>query len=104
MIVVGVPAEHLDPVLEALAAAGAGVVGNYTHCAFTSDGTGRFRPSAAAHPAYGQREQINSVPEIRIETFCRRANARAVVEAIRQAHPYEEPVIYLIPLLGEDEL
>jgi len=104
MIVFGVPPEHLDAVLEAMAAAGAGIIGEYTHCSYTSDGFGRFKPSAVANPAYGQRGQINVEPEVRVETFCERDKAKAVVAAIRQAHPYEEPVIYLIPLLNEAEL
>lgn len=104
MIVFGVPPEHLDTVLEAMAAAGAGIMGEYTHCSYTSDGFGRFKPSVAASPAYGQRGQINAVPEARVETFCERDKAKAVVAAIRRAHPYEEPVIYLIPLLDEEEL
>ena len=104
MIIFGVPTEHLDAVLAAMAEAGAGVVGEYTHCAFTSEGVGQFKPSAAAHPAYGQRDQINHVPETRVETFCERHQASAIVRAIRRAHPYEEPVIYVIPLLDEADL
>lgn len=104
MVVFGVPPEHLDAVLEAMAAAGAGIIGQYTHCSFASDGIGRFLPGAAANPAYGLRGQINQEPEVRVETFCNRDVAKAVVAAIRQAHPYEEPVIYLIPLLDETDL
>ena len=104
MLIFGVPPEHLDAVLEAMAEAGAGVIGEYTHCSFTSEGVGRFLPSAAAHPSYGKHGEINQVVEARVETFCDRDNANAVVAAIRKAHPYEEPVIYLLPLLEEEEL
>lgn len=104
MIVYGVPPEHLDSVLHAMAAAGAGVIGEYTHCSFVNAGTGRFLPSDAANPAYGARGQINQETEVRVETFCDRDKAKAVVQAIRAAHPYEEPVIYLIPLLEEADL
>ncbi len=104
MIVVGVPPEHAETVLGAIADAGGGVVGEYTHCAFTSTGLGRFKPAEAANPHVGEKGAINSVPEVRIETFCERARARAVTAAIRQAHPYEEPVIYVLPLLSEHDL
>lgn len=104
MIVTTAPADAVEPILDAIAAAGGGVIGHYTHCAFTSAGLGRFKPDAAASPHVGQRDQINAVDEVRIETFCRRADARAVVAALRGAHPYEEPVIYLIPLLDEAAL
>lgn len=104
MVVVTVPPNHVDAVLDAIAAAGGGQIGHYTHCAFVSPGTGRFKPDAKADPHVGARETINSVDEIRIETFCRRDRARAVAAAIRAAHPYEEPVIYLLPLLSAVDL
>ena len=103
LLIVGVPATHLHDVLEAMGSAGAGQIGNYTHCAYFSPGTGRFMPDEAANPALGQKQQINEVDEYRIETFCSREKMGAVVHAIRQAHPYEEPVIYLLPLLDESD-
>ncbi len=104
MIVVGTPSDSVEAVLEAIAGAGGGVVGNYTHCAYTNAGQGRFKPGAEANPAVGARETINSVDETRIETFCDRDRAKAVAQAIRAAHPYEEPVIYIVPLLDEADL
>lgn len=98
------PEESVDAILEAIASAGGGEIGHYTHCAFTSKGIGRFKPSAAANPHIGDRQTINSVEEVRIETFCLRERAKAVVNAIRAAHPYEEPVIYVIPLIDEASL
>lgn len=104
MIIVGTPADTVDAILDAIAEAGGGVIGNYTHCCFTNPGQGRFKPSGAANPAVGERETINRVDEVRIETFCARDRAKAVVAAIKAAHPYEEPVIYLVPLLSENDL
>ena len=104
MVVVTVPPEKAQDVLEAMADAGAGVVGSYTHCAFVFSGEGLFKPQEGADPYSGRKGQVNTMPEIRIETFCDRAQARSVVAAIRQAHPYEEPVIHLIPLLDEADL
>jgi hypothetical protein len=103
-IVVGVPAEHLRKVLEAMAEAGAGVVGNYTHVSYRSIGTGRFKPDESANPAVGESSMINEVEEYRIETVCDRDNVKAVCKAIRAAHPYEEPLLYLLPLMDEDDL
>jgi hypothetical protein len=100
-IVVGVPHTHLYALLEAMAAAGAGELGEYTHCSYASEGVGRFRPSAAAHPALGAKETINEVPEVRVETICDADKVKRVLAAIRAAHPYEEPMLYLIPLLSE---
>ncbi len=104
MIIVGTPAEAVDRVLDAIAEAGGGVIGNYSHCAFVSAGQGRFKPGEAANPHVGGIGQVNSVDEMQIQTFCSRAVAKAVVKAIRTAHPYEEAVIYLLPVLSEDDL
>ena len=104
MIVTSAPPINLEEVLGAIASAGGGVIGEYTHCAFTNLGQGQFKPSSQAQPHVGETNSVNQVDEIRIETFCERAVAKKVVAAIRQAHPYEEPVIYLIPLLNEHDL
>jgi hypothetical protein len=104
MIIVTVPPEDTGAVLHAIAQAGGGEIGEYTHCAFTTDGAGRFKPSDAASPHTGTVGDINREPETRIETFCPRTKGKAVVQAIREAHPYEEPVIYIVPLLDESDL
>lgn len=104
LLVTTVPLEHVHAVLPAIGAAGAGVVGEYSECAFISIGTGRFRASASSNPAYGGRGELNEVEEARIETWVERRHVREVVAALRAAHPYEEPVIYLIPLLDIEGL
>jgi hypothetical protein len=104
MIVTGAPAEHIDAILDAIASAGGGTAGDYTHCAFTNAGYGRFKPGTESTPYSGEKGVVNQVAEVRIETFCPRSTARAVVNAIRPAHPYDERVIYIVPLLDESEL
>jgi hypothetical protein len=99
-----VPPEGVTLVLNAIAEAGGGEIGHYTHCAFTSVGEGHFKPRADADPYSGTKGQINHELEVRIESFCLRPQARAVMAAIRAAHPYEQPVIYLIPMLDEADL
>jgi hypothetical protein len=103
LLILTVPFSHLHDVLDALGEAGAGQIGNYTHCAFFSPGTGRFKPNEAANPTLGEKSQINEVDEYRIETFCSRNDLSAILAAIRRAHPYEEPVIYLLALMDENE-
>jgi hypothetical protein len=103
-IVVGVPRAMLQTMLDAIAAAGAGVIGEYSHCSFTVAGMGRFKPSSASNPFAGEKGVVNQVDDVHIETFCAREQAKAVTAAIRMAHPYEAPVVYLIPMLSEDDL
>lgn len=104
MIVTGAPPDAVSAILDAISAAGGGIVGDYTHCAFTNAGEGHFKPSDAAQPHVGAVGEVNSVPEVRIETFCERSVGKQVVQAIREAHPYEEAVVYIIPLLSEADL
>ena len=75
----------------ALAAAGAGRIGNYTEAAFTVDGTGQFRPGPGSNPTIGAVGALEQVPETRIEMVAPRRLRAAVVAALRAAHPYEEP-------------
>lgn len=103
-IVTTVTEDYLEAVLDAIASAGGGIIGHYTHCAFTNSGLGRFKPDASANPLLGEKGEINAIDEWRIETFCDRAVAKRVIEAIKRAHPYDQPVIYVLPLLDEDDL
>ncbi len=103
-IEVTVPKGSINRVLEALGNAGAGRVGEYTHCSFVTEGVGRFTASLNASPAVGRSGQSSVVQEQCIQTWCDRAQVSTVVRAIRAAHPYEEPVIYIVPLVDEDML
>lgn len=97
-LVTFVPRDHTGAVLDALAAAGAGRLGEYERCAFTVRGSGTFRPSAAATPAVGERERANSVDEDRLEMVVPRGELSGAVAALVAAHPYEEVAYDLYPL------
>ncbi|MDT4933828.1 MAG: hypothetical protein QOK11_1720, partial [Pseudonocardiales bacterium] len=95
-LVVFVPTAEASRLIDALAAAGAGALGNYDRCAWTADGTGTFRPLDGANPAIGQVGQVVEVAETRVEMVVPRALRGAVVTALRTAHPYEEPAFDLL--------
>ncbi len=97
-IVVFVPESHTDIVREAMGMAGAGKIGNYTHCSFSSKGIGRFKPGEGAHPAIGEVGKFESVAEERIEVTCERGKVAEVIEAIKKVHPYEEVALDIYPL------
>ncbi len=99
-IVTFVPTEHAGRVLDALAAAGAGAIGEYDRCAWTTSGLGTFRPSAAANPAIGRAGRIEEVVETRLEMVLPRSSRTAVVAALRSSHPYEEPAFDVLELAG----
>ncbi len=97
-IVVTVPETHADIVRTAIGDAGGGRVGNYTHCSFSSRGTGRFVPVTGANPAIGSVGTPEAVPEERIEVTCKRDLLPSVVSAIKTVHPYEEIALDIYPL------
>lgn len=97
-IVVFVPEAHVDDVREAMGKAGAGKIGKYTFCSFSTKGIGRFKPDYGAHPYRGKVGTIESVAEERIETVCERKKLRAVIKAVRHVHPYEEIHFDIYPL------
>jgi len=90
-LVVFVPAKAVAKVSNAVFAAGAGVIGNYSHCGFTTEGQGSFLPLEGARPTIGKRGTIERVPEIRLETVVPAERLSEVMAAMKKAHPYETP-------------
>ena len=97
-IVIFVPLTHSDIVRKAMGDAGAGHIGNYSHCTWSTIGVGRFKPLEGAHPAIGEVGKFAQVEEERIETVCEKNKVKEVLEAIKKFHPYEEVAYDLIPL------
>ncbi len=97
-LAVFVPQSHADQVREAIGRAGAGHIGNYSHCTFQCDGTGTFLPLDGTHPFLGKKGKLERVAEVRIETIMPDRITRKVVKAMLNAHPYEEVAYDLYPL------
>lgn len=100
-IVVFVPQGHEDQVRDALAQAGAGWIGNYSHCTFQTSGTGTFKAGAGANPFIGKVGELERAQEYRLETIVPERAVGKVVKAMLKAHPYEEAAYDLYPLLNE---
>ena len=86
-----VPEEALDAVRDALFAACAGRIGDYTRCSWYAAGTGTFLGGEGTDPTVGERGREEHVPELRLETVFPSGRQDEVVAALRRAHPYEEP-------------
>ncbi|SEH74931.1 dinuclear metal center protein, YbgI/SA1388 family [Mycolicibacterium rutilum] len=102
--VVFVPAENADAVRGAMFAAGAGHIGDYSHCSWTAAGTGQFLPHEGASPAIGSVGTVERVPEDRVEMIAPAGLRARVLAALRGAHPYEEPafdIFALAPIPGD---
>ena len=96
--VVMVPAAQSGALVDALAAAGAGHVGAYERCAWTTTGEGTFTPLPGAAPAVGEVGRREVVAETRVEMVAPRGLRARVVAAMRAAHPYEEPAFDVLEL------
>src|SRR5205085_5140653 len=97
-VVVFVPEADLERVADAMFAAGAGRIGEYSQCSFRLTGTGTFFGSDAANPTVGQKGRREEVSEWRLEAICPEGQTDRVVAALRRAHSYEEPAYDVYPL------
>lgn len=91
-----IPESHLEPVKQALFAAGAGTIGHYDQCCWQVAGQGQFRPMPGSSPFLGSTFELEQVTEYRVEMVVAEDRVDAVVTALRTAHPYEEPAFDLI--------
>ena len=96
--VVFVPLSHADTVRQALGEAGAGKIGNYDFCSFSSRGKGRFRGNEKTNPAIGKAGKYKAVEEERIEVIMPREILKEVIEKVKAVHPYEEVAFDIYPL------
>ncbi|ETB47228.1 hypothetical protein O974_10690, partial [Mycobacterium avium 11-0986] len=97
--VIYVPGENADAVREAVFAAGAGHIGDYSHCSWSVTGIGQFLPHEGASPAVGSVGRVERVAEERVEVVAPARARAAVLAAMRAAHPYEEPAFDIFALL-----
>ncbi|MEL6739852.1 MAG: Nif3-like dinuclear metal center hexameric protein [Planctomycetota bacterium] len=102
-IITFVPEAAVDGVRNALATAGAGGLGNYRVCSFSTPGEGTFLPQDGSNPAIGQVGRLERVNERRLEMVCSRASLPLAIETLRQFHPYEEPAFDIVELVPEPQ-
>ncbi len=93
-----IPASHVDALREALGRVGAGRIGNYDQCCSVVEVRGYWRPLEGAKPYQGEIGQVETGVECKVEVNCPRELVKEAVKAIRAVHPYEEPLINIIPL------
>lgn len=92
------PPEAVEAIKEAMFKAGAGRIGDYEACAWQTKGQGQFRPLADASPSVGRSGRLERVEEFLVEMVCAEERLKAVFEAFKRAHPYEEPAYAVVRL------
>lgn len=100
-IIVTIPLENVEEVRNVICEAGAGVIGNYTHCSMSTKCVGTFKPTDEANPYIGEKNNLEFVDEEKLEVVCDVKKVKEVVSILRKVHPYEEPAIDIIPLIDE---
>jgi structural hemagglutinin/hemolysin toxin protein RtxA len=98
MLCFNVPEPNLEEVKNAIFAAGAGVIGNYSHCSWQILGQGQFKPLEGSNAFIGKVNQMETIAEYKVETVCAEHCIKEVVSALKKAHPYETPSYQIWPL------
>jgi dinuclear metal center YbgI/SA1388 family protein len=98
-IVTFVPETAVEEVRNALASAGAGIIGAYRVCSFAAPGEGTFLGDQSTSPVVGERGRLERVPELRLEMVCSQPALAIAIETLRRFHPYEEPALDVYELL-----
>jgi dinuclear metal center YbgI/SA1388 family protein len=98
-LVTFVPEGEADRLRNALASAGAGIIGAYTVCSFGVRGTGTFFGEEGTNPAVGRSGRLERAEELRLEMVCSRAALPLAMETLAEFHPYEEPAVDVYELL-----
>jgi len=99
------PVTHQDSVLNALFDAGAGHIGNYSECSFSSEGNGSFKANEKAAPHVGEKNQRHYEPEVKLEVLMSTHRKNAIIQAMLSTHPYESVAYDIVPInnLNYDE-
>lgn len=97
-LVVFVPLSHADIVRKALGEAGAGKIGNYDFCSFSSRGIGRFKGNEKSNPTIGEAGKYEEVEEERVEVIVPREILEKVINKMKSVHPYEEVAFDIYPI------
>jgi dinuclear metal center YbgI/SA1388 family protein len=95
-----VPHEHAEKVKESLFNAGAGHIGNYSECSFSTQGEGTFKGGDGSNPVYGEKNIRFKAQETKIEVILESHKQHQVFRALQEAHPYEEVAYEIISLVN----
>lgn len=97
------PIEHVTAIRSALFSAGAGNIGNYSECSFNAEGYGTFKASDSANPYVGEKGKLHQEREVKVEVVFPNYQERAIVSALKNAHPYEEVAYDIYQLSNSHE-
>lgn len=94
------PESHFEAVRQALWSVDAGHIGNYDRCLSWTCVQSCWRPLEGTHPFDGEENRLSQAREVKIEVCCKGERLEETLAAVKKAHPYEEPVVNVLPLYG----
>lgn len=92
------PVDHADKVKQAMFQAGAGRIGEYQHCAWQTLGQGQFMPLEGSNAFIGEKNNLETLQELKVEMVVSDEHIRTVIQALKSAHPYETPAYQVMKL------
>ncbi len=95
------PKDYIQPLISALSQIGACNVGAYSHVSSYSEVSGTWKPEVGSHPFQGKIGELCCGQEYRLEVRCPFNCVEEALKIIKEIHPYEEPLINVIPLLND---
>lgn len=98
LVFVYVPESHLNKVKDAIFKHGAGNIDNYSHCAWQTLGEGQFMPGKNSNAYIGTQNNLETLTEFKLEFVCEDDVIKNVINALKEAHPYETPSYQVIRL------
>ncbi len=101
-LVTYVPNAQLEKVQNALFAAGAGNIGNYSECSFKVLGEGTFKAGLNTNPFVGEKLNRHLESEYRLETVFPVWLKSQVLHSLLSSHPYEEVAYDLYALENQN--
>ncbi len=102
-IITFVPTDYAEKVRNAMFEAGAGHIGNYDSCSYNLEGQGTFRALENTNPFVGEQGELHFENETRIETIVHAFKLPNVIQAMKNAHPYEEVAYDVYPLVNKTD-
>jgi len=97
------PLDNAEAIKAALFKNGAGNIGRYSECSFSSLGKGTFKAGVGANPFIGEIGIRHTENEEKIEVLLYKHQLNKVLEALQVAHPYEEVAYEMYALLNTDQ-
>ncbi|TAI46771.1 Nif3-like dinuclear metal center hexameric protein [Flagellimonas allohymeniacidonis] len=98
-----VPKDQANALKEVLFNAGAGAIGKYDHCSFTTEGIGSFKATEGANPTVGAIGQTHYEDEAQINVVFSFEKEKNILQALFKNHPYEEVAYEIFTLDNQNQ-